>query len=87
MTDIRPLERTLLDNLPWNKASIKLSSPIFPALYDWRPLSQKSGNHYQHVWCQCGHYDGWQALNGRKLSSTDAPIIRRGWHPAAVAGS
>src|SRR5262245_8252391 len=30
MTDIRSLERTLLDNLPWNKARIKFVAPLSP---------------------------------------------------------
>jgi hypothetical protein len=34
MTDIRSLERTLLDNLPWNKASIKFLVRFLLALYD-----------------------------------------------------
>ena len=34
MTDIRSLERTLLDNLPWNKAGIKFLARFLLALYD-----------------------------------------------------
>ena len=33
MTDIRSLERTLLDNLPWNKARIKFVARFLLALY------------------------------------------------------
>jgi hypothetical protein len=34
MTGIRPLERTLLDNLPWNRASFKFLARFLLALYD-----------------------------------------------------
>ncbi len=33
MTDIRSLEQTLLDNLPWNKARIKFVARFLLALY------------------------------------------------------
>ncbi len=33
MTDIRPIERTLLDNLPWNKARIKFVARFLLAPY------------------------------------------------------
>src|SRR5438093_12130021 len=39
MTDIRSLERTLLDNLPWNKARIKFVSRFLLALYAMRTVN------------------------------------------------
>jgi len=33
MTDIRSLEQTLIDNLPWNKARIKFVARFLLALY------------------------------------------------------
>jgi hypothetical protein len=41
------------------------------------PTTVVRGNHYRHVWCQGGHYDNWQALNGRKLNESAAPIVRQ----------
>jgi hypothetical protein len=39
MTDIRSLERTLLDNLPWNKARIKFVARFLLALYAMRTVN------------------------------------------------
>src|SRR5262249_40798361 len=39
MTDIRSLERTLLDNLPWNKARIKFVPRFLLALYAMRTVN------------------------------------------------
>jgi hypothetical protein len=39
MTDIRSLERSLLDNLPWNKASIKFVARFLLALYAMRTVN------------------------------------------------
>jgi hypothetical protein len=39
MTDIRSLERTLLDNLPWNKARIKFVARFLLALYAVRTVN------------------------------------------------
>jgi Transposase DDE domain len=39
MTDIRSLERTLLDNLPWNKARIKFVARFLLALYAMRTIN------------------------------------------------
>ena len=39
MTDIHPLERTLLDNLPWNKARIKFVARFLLALYAMRTVN------------------------------------------------
>jgi hypothetical protein len=36
MTDVRSVERTLLDNLPWNKARIKFVARFLLALYAMR---------------------------------------------------
>jgi hypothetical protein len=38
MTNIRSLEPTLLDNLPWNKARIKFVTRFLLALYAMRRL-------------------------------------------------
>jgi hypothetical protein len=61
MTDIRSLERTLLDNLPWNKASIKFLARFFLALYDmWTVNREASGRvrrrHCCHRRVGGGHY-------------------------------
>ena len=42
MTDIRSLERTLLDNLPWNKASIKFLARFLLALYDMWTVNREA---------------------------------------------
>src|SRR5215470_13919852 len=42
MTDIRSLERTLLDNLPWNKARIKFVARFLLALYAMRTINLSS---------------------------------------------
>jgi hypothetical protein len=42
MTDIRSLERTLLDNLPWNKASIKFLARFLLALYDMSTVNREA---------------------------------------------
>jgi hypothetical protein len=42
MTDIRSLERTLLDNLPWNKARIKFVARFLLALYAMRTVNLSS---------------------------------------------
>ena len=42
MTDIRSLERTLIDNLPWNKARIKFVSRFLLALYAMRTVNLSS---------------------------------------------
>jgi hypothetical protein len=39
MTDIRSLEQTLLDNLPWNKARIKFVARFLLALYAMRTVN------------------------------------------------
>ena len=39
MTDIRSLERTLIDNLPWNKARIKFVARFLLALYAMRTVN------------------------------------------------
>ena len=39
MIDIRSLERTLLDNLPWNKARIKFVARFLLALYAMRTVN------------------------------------------------
>jgi len=39
MTDIRSLEQTLLDNLPWNKARIKCVTRFLLALYAVRTVN------------------------------------------------
>jgi hypothetical protein len=39
MTDIRSLERTLIDNLPWNKARIKFVARFLLALYATRTVN------------------------------------------------
>jgi hypothetical protein len=39
MTDIRSLERTLLDNLPWNRARIKFLARFLLALYAVRTVN------------------------------------------------
>ena len=39
MTDIRSLERTLLDNLPWNRARIKFVARFLLALYAMRTVN------------------------------------------------
>ena len=39
MTDIRSLERTLIDNLPWNKARIKFVTRFLLALYAMRTVN------------------------------------------------
>src|SRR5262245_60015803 len=39
MTDIRSLEQTLLDNLPWNKARIKFVARFLLALYAVRTVN------------------------------------------------
>jgi TubC N-terminal docking domain len=41
-------------------------------------LREQRGKQFRHVWCpQPGnHFDAWRADGGRKLSETDAPIIR-----------
>ena len=39
MTDIRSLERTLLDNLPWNKARIKFVARFLLAPYAMRTVN------------------------------------------------
>ena len=39
MTYIRSLERTLLDNLPWNKARIKFVARFLLALYTMRTVN------------------------------------------------
>ena len=39
MTYIRSLERTLLDNLPWNKARIKFVARFLLALYTMRMVN------------------------------------------------
>ncbi len=39
MTDVRSLERTLLDNLPWNKARIKFVARFLLALYAMRTVN------------------------------------------------
>jgi hypothetical protein len=42
-----------------------------------RELEWQRGKYYRHVWCpRPGHFDAWRALGGRKLSETDAPIVR-----------
>ncbi|HKX31155.1 MAG TPA: hypothetical protein VJ302_25930 [Blastocatellia bacterium] len=38
MTNIRSLERTWLDNSPWNEAHIKLVARSLPALYAMRTV-------------------------------------------------
>jgi hypothetical protein len=58
MTDIRSLERTLLDNLPWNKARIIFCSPISPALYVMRTVNLSmlatafSGHAKEELFCR-----------------------------------
>ena len=42
MTDIRSLERTLLDNLPWNKASIKFLARFLLALYEMWTVNREA---------------------------------------------
>jgi hypothetical protein len=42
MTEIRSLERTLLDNLSWNKASIKFLSRFLLALYDMWTVNREA---------------------------------------------
>jgi hypothetical protein len=39
MTDIRSLEQTLLDNLPWNKARIRFVARFLLALYTMRTVN------------------------------------------------
>ena len=39
MAEIRSLERTLLDNLPWNKARIKFVARFLLALYAMRTVN------------------------------------------------
>lgn len=40
-------------------------------------LREQRGKRYRHVWCPTpGHFDSWRADGRRKLSETDAPIIR-----------
>src|SRR5262249_53921294 len=39
MTDIRSLEQTLIDNLPWNKARIKFVARFLLALYATRTVN------------------------------------------------
>ena len=39
MTDIRSLERTLLDNLPWNKARIKFVARFLVAFYAMQTIN------------------------------------------------
>ena len=39
MTDIRSLEQTLLENLPWNKARIKFIARFLLALYAVRTVN------------------------------------------------
>jgi len=39
MTDIRSLERTLIDNLPWNKDRIKCVARFLLALYATRTIN------------------------------------------------
>jgi hypothetical protein len=56
-------------------ASIFLPAEVCPVC--GVPTTVVRGDHYQHVWCQGGHYDSWQALNGRKLNESDAPIVQQ----------
>jgi hypothetical protein len=39
MTDIRSLEQTLLENLPWNRARIKFVARFLLALYATRTVN------------------------------------------------
>jgi hypothetical protein len=39
MTDVRSLEQTLLDNLPWNKDRINFVARFILALYDMRTVN------------------------------------------------
>src|SRR5262245_2949742 len=40
-------------------------------------LKEQRGKNFKHIWCPTpGHFDAWRADGGRRLSDTDAPIIR-----------
>jgi len=40
-------------------------------------LRERRGKQFRHLWCPTpGHFDAWRADGGRKLSDTEAPIIR-----------
>lgn len=41
-------------------------------------LSIEAGRQYVHIWCAQGCHDSWIALDGMKLSDTDAPGFGRG---------
>lgn len=41
-------------------------------------LSIEAGRQYVHAWCAQGCHDSWIALEGMKLSDTDAPGFGRG---------
>jgi hypothetical protein len=52
MTDIRSLERTLLVNLPWNKARIKFVARFLLALYAMRTVNRGSGRNFDFCYCK-----------------------------------
>jgi len=57
MTDIRSLERTLLDNLRWNKARIKFVARFLLALYAMQYLAPFSDQlRALRCWCLAEGY-------------------------------
>jgi tubulysin polyketide synthase-like protein len=50
-------------------------------------VEEVRASYYTHVWCQGGHLDSWQALNGRRLNSSGAPIVRQKLNAKLEAGA
>ena len=67
MTDIRSLEQTLLDNLPWNKARIKCVTRFLLALYAVLQLGR--------IWVIASLGRHWTT---RLIVPADRPLVNRG---------
>jgi hypothetical protein len=73
MTDIRSLERTLIDNLPWNKARIKFVARFLLARYAMRTINLSilatafSGHEPPRVSRRLQFLRGWSHENNNEI--------------------